>query len=96
LGPDDRFVGIIRLAISRGMEYDKFLEAMSYAFFFRATDENGLKSEPDILFDQTLSKGLNYALEQVCGFDAEKDKKLIEKLGSDYLNLKAIFQKIQI
>lgn len=96
LGHDDRFVGIIRLAISRGMEYDKFLDAMLYAFFFRAADENGLKSEQDILFDQTLSKGLNYALEQVCGFDAEKDKKLIEKLGSDYLNLKAIFQKIQI
>ena len=51
LGPDDRFIGIIRMAICQGMEYDKFLEAMLYAFFFQATDENGLKSKPDEWFE---------------------------------------------
>lgn len=69
LGPEDRFVGIIRLAMSQKMEYDKFLEAMSYAFFFHATDENGSKPEQDKWFDQTLKKGMEYTLKQVCGFD---------------------------
>jgi len=80
LGPDDRFVGIIRLAESQGMDYKKFLEAMSYAFFFQATDENGNRSEQDVLFDQTLIKGLQFTLEYICGFNPIKDKKLIEEL----------------
>src|SRR5665647_429479 len=78
LGPDDRFVGIIRLAISQRMDYGKFLEAMSYAFFFQATDENGFKSKQDEWFDQTLINGLQYILEKVCGFDPVKDQLLIE------------------
>jgi len=89
LGPDDRFIGIIRLAISLQMQCDKFLEAMSYAFFFRATDENGFKSKPDEWFDQTLTNGIPYTFEHVCGFDPVKDKKLIEELMGYYQNLKS-------
>lgn len=89
LGPDDRFVGIIRQSIRLGMEYEKFLEAMSYALFFEATDESGSKSKPDEWFDQALSKGLNYALEKVCGFDPKKDKILIDKLMGYHQKLKS-------
>lgn len=89
LGPDDRFVGIIRLAISQGMDYGKFLEAMSYAFFFQATDENGFKSKQDEWFDQTLINGLQYTLEKVCGFDPVKDQLLIKELMGFYQKLKS-------
>jgi len=89
LGPDDRFIGIIRLAISLGMEYDKFLEAMSYAFLFQATDENGFKSKPDEWFDQILTNGIPYTLEHVCKFDPVTDKKLIEEMMAYYQKLKS-------
>lgn len=95
LGPDDRFIGIIRLAIRQGIECDKFLEAMSYALFFEATDENGSKSKPDEWFDQTLLKGLNYVLEKVCGFDPEKDKILIDKLMGYNQKLKSYKSKFK-
>jgi len=77
LGPDDRFAGIIRLAEKQGMPYDKILEAMVYAFFFNATDENGNSSARDILFDNYRTKGVSYALQKVCGWDLVKDIKLI-------------------
>ncbi|MBV5314173.1 MAG: hypothetical protein JZU47_12800 [Prolixibacteraceae bacterium] len=89
LGADDRFIGIIRMAISQGMECDKFLEAISYAFFFQATDENGSKSKPDECFDETLTNGIPYTLEHLCGFDPVKDKKLIEEMMAYYQKLKS-------
>ncbi len=65
LGPDDRFVGVIRLAISLDMKYDKILEAMAYAFYFKASDENGNRTSQDILYDNYLSKGVKYTLQKV-------------------------------
>ena len=86
LGPDDRFMGIIRLAIPLGMPYDKILEAMSYAFYFKATDENGKRSEQDIIFEKYLSIGLDYTLQKVCGMDLtqKQDQKLIKEAKSYY------------
>jgi mannitol-1-phosphate 5-dehydrogenase len=85
LGPDDRFVGIIRLAQQRNMDYDLILKAMTYAFSFHATDENGNRSEPDIRFDQLLEQGVEVVLEKVCGFDPVEDSELraIEQLIID-------------
>jgi len=77
LGPDDRFVGIIRLAVNLGMKYDKILKAMAYAFVFRATDEKGNRSVQDLLFDNYWSEGIEFTLQKVCGFDPGKDKMLI-------------------
>ena len=87
LGPDDRFVGIIRLAEKQGMPYDKILEAMVYAFFFNATDENGNSCTKDILFDNYRTKGVLYALQKVCGFDSVKDIKLIDDFKRYYYEL---------
>lgn len=84
LESDDRFAGIIRLAISLGMNYDKILKAMAYAFYFQATDENGRKSDQDILFDKYRSKGIEFTLQKVCGFDPLKDKKLIAEFETYY------------
>ncbi|MCG8308639.1 MAG: hypothetical protein MI975_14700, partial [Cytophagales bacterium] len=79
LGPDDRFMGIIRLAISLELKFDKILKAMAYAFYFQAKDENSNISEPDILFDNYLEQGPEYTLQRVCGFDQSKDKNLFEE-----------------
>jgi mannitol-1-phosphate 5-dehydrogenase len=58
LGADDRFVGVIRLAQQQGMAYDRIVQAMSYAFAFRATDENGNRSEADKRFDSYLEEAV--------------------------------------
>ena len=79
LGPDDRFVGVIRLAETLGMNVDKIVQAMTYAFRFKATGENGERSPQDVLFDEYLSAGLEYPLQKVCGFDPVKDNDLIAK-----------------
>lgn len=73
-------MGIIRLAIPLKMPYDKILEAMSYAFFFKATDENGNRPEQDIIFEEYLSHGLDYTLQKVCGMDPVYDRELTEEV----------------
>lgn len=80
LGPDDRFVGIIRQAEILGMDCEKIIQAMTYAFRFKATDENGEKARQDMLFDEYLANGLEYALEEICRFDRLNDKDLIRKV----------------
>ncbi|MCK9641355.1 MAG: hypothetical protein M0R39_15730 [Prolixibacteraceae bacterium] len=94
LGPDDRFVGIIRLAISLGIKYNMILKAMAYAFCFKASDENGHRSSPDILFDNYRSRGMKFALQEVCGFDPVKDKKLITEFKEYYnaLNINQVYK----
>ncbi|SFU38513.1 mannitol-1-phosphate 5-dehydrogenase [Porphyromonadaceae bacterium KHP3R9] len=80
LGPDDRFMGVIRVAISLGMPHDKILEAMAYAFFFKATDENGNRSAQDLIFERELAGGVNHALQRICGIDLVTDRELSEKI----------------
>ena len=81
LGPDDRFVGIIRLAIQQEKEYDKILEAMVYGFFFRATDEHGrlFKHDNDFI-KQLKDKGIDFILQTVCKFDPDIDRVLIKQV----------------
>ncbi|MDX9880423.1 MAG: hypothetical protein RBS73_00060 [Prolixibacteraceae bacterium] len=90
LGPDDRFVGMVRLAQKQRKPYDKILQAMAYAFFFRATDETGNRPVPDILFDRYLSRGLEFALQEVCKFDRVKDRRLILHLRNYYLMISGL------
>lgn len=82
LGPNDRFMGIIRLAIQQGMKYDQILKAMVYGFSFKATDENGQRAKPDILFDSYMTKGLDYTFQKVCGMIPEKNKNIISQIKS--------------
>ena len=79
LGPDDRFVGMIRLARQQGMACGKILEAMAYAFCFKSTDETGNRSSDDLLFDDILSQGVEVPLLNVCGFDPQEDQELIDE-----------------
>jgi len=85
LSANDRFVGIIRMAESFGMNFNKILEAMTYAFYFKASDEKGERSAQDILFDRHLLIGIESVLHDVCGFDSVADKKLIEELKNQYI-----------
>lgn len=82
LGPNDRFMGIIRLAMQQGMEYDHILRAMVYGFYFKATDENGRRSEPDATFDAYMTKGLDYALRKLYGLPP--DNNLPDRIKSYY------------
>lgn len=60
---------------------------MVYAFCFKATDENGNRSQQDILFDNYLSEGLEYTLQKVCEFDPVKEDKLICEFVKYYSDL---------
>jgi mannitol-1-phosphate 5-dehydrogenase len=80
LGPDDRFMGAIRLAIRLGMPYDKILKAMSYGFYFKAKDEEGNYFTADITFVEALSKEFELTLIQNLGFDPINDRTIIEEL----------------
>ena len=73
LGLDDRFMGAIRLAQKHNKEYSLIFEAMTYAFTFTATDENGNRSPPDTLFDEYLRKGRDYVLRHVCRMDSDEE-----------------------
>lgn len=48
-----------------------------YGFSFKATDENGQRAKPDILFDSYMTKGLDYTFQKVCGMIPEKNKNII-------------------
>jgi len=90
LGPEDRFVGIIRLALNQKMNYNKILEAMAYAFYFTASDENGNSSPEDIVFGKYLSRGLEFTLHKVCGFDPVKDETLLKEIIQYYYSFQSI------
>ena len=84
LGADDRFVGIIRLAEKQNMSYEKILQALVYAFYFEATDENGCRHPNDSLFDNYKSKGFEFVLQEVCGFDSANERNLVDEFKDFY------------
>ena len=89
LGIDDRFAGIIQMARQKKLHYDFILQSMTYAFFFEKTDENGKKDPQDEPFMQTLKKdGIRKTLINLCGFDSEKDKYLLDDIEIQYQKLK--------
>jgi len=87
LGPDDRFVGIIRMAERHRMNNEEIIKAMTHSFFFRVTDENGNRSEQDILLDDCLAAGLEYTLQKICGFDEGSDQNLISRCLACYADI---------
>ncbi len=85
---DDRFVGIIRLAIQQGMAYNDILKAMVYGLFFRCSDEYGKQFPSDIdFFDNFDKKGLDHILQAVCMLDTDKDFNMIRKINNLYSDL---------
>ena len=85
---DDRFVGIIRLAIQQGMAYNNILKALVYGLFFRCSDEYGKQFPSDIdFFNNFDKKGLDHILQAVCMFDPNIDLYLIKSINKYYIDL---------
>ncbi len=70
LGPEDRIVGVLKLAYKYKLPYGKILYTLKCAMIFNATDQNGKRSENDIRFSEFLKKnGISSVLKQVCRLD---------------------------
>lgn len=72
LGPEDRVVGAIRMAIKTNMPYDRILKVVDYAIRFQAKDEQGSRTTSDTQFTEEAKKGKTYILNKVCGL-SEKE-----------------------
>lgn len=66
LGPDDRLVGALKLALKYKMPYDKILYIIACAINFRAANEQGSRSEADEQFSKEAKLGISSVLETVC------------------------------
>jgi mannitol-1-phosphate 5-dehydrogenase len=76
LGKDDRFMGIIRLALKTGKPFARILEAMTLALFFRAGDESNREFPGDIEFNEAFKKDPDALLESICGRGVVKETDL--------------------
>lgn len=86
LGSDDRFMGAIHLAMELGLPYNLILDAMSYGFLFKATDETGKPYAADSLFLDAFSQGINQVFVQLLGFNNKIDKQVTDKVIMKMLN----------
>jgi mannitol-1-phosphate 5-dehydrogenase len=79
LGPEDRLVAPISEAIHTGLPYDKILYALVCGFYFRAKDESGNYLHSDLKFYESFKPDIGYLMTRFCGFDPEKNKKLLNQ-----------------
>jgi len=86
LGPDDRFMGAVRLAEKTGNPYGKILEALSYGFFFRAKDEEGRYFPADRIFLESLETNFESTLTGVLKFNPVSDLSVINELKRLYFS----------
>jgi len=84
LGEDDRFVGIIKMAKSLEMPYDRILEGFSYGFLFRGRDEHQQESSADRNFLRECKMGFEKVLIETSGLEDPSDRRevisLVKKL----------------
>jgi len=79
LGPNDRLVGAINLAIEMNMPYDKILFALVCGCYFRATDQEGKMLPSDIEFDKIYKKNIRKVMINICDFNESRDLSVIEQ-----------------
>jgi mannitol-1-phosphate 5-dehydrogenase len=84
LGTDDRFMSPIHFALQYHLQHDLILKAMSYAFGFRARDEEGNILQSDNLFLESLEKDFESTLTGLLGYDRVLDRKVIDELKGLY------------
>ena len=87
LGPDDRFMGIIRMAQPHGLAYGKILEAMIYGLLFRGKDESGKPYPGDVSMAGALSEDPGKTIDEVCGLHVPGDEKMIRECKYLYVQL---------
>jgi len=76
LGPEDRLIGALKLALKYKMPYDKILYIIACAINFKATDEQGTRSESDKKFSKEAELGISHILETVGKLDKNKYSKI--------------------
>ncbi len=86
LSSDDRFMGIVHMAIEKQMPYDLILKAMSYGFSFNARDEEGNATDSDAAFLERLSVDFEATLVGLLHLHSENDQKIILQLHTYYLS----------
>ncbi len=72
LGPEDRLAGVLKLALNYKMPYDKILYIIACALNFKATDEQGKRSENDRKFSSEAELGISYILESISKLEKNK------------------------
>lgn len=85
LGEGDRFMGAIRMADEIGMPYDLLVRAMSYGFFFRATDEDSRPNPGDTRLLKLLEMDFDRTLRENLLLNRETDHQLRSELNQLYL-----------
>jgi len=83
LGPDDRFVGAIKLAQKMNMPYDKILQAFCYGFYFKASDDKGDRLTGDVQFIKEWELDQESVLLNVCGLHNNSDRLRILKIFNE-------------
>jgi len=78
LGPDDRFLGAIRLAQLHQQAYGLILEALALGMSFQATDEKGALFPGDDEFHQLWESDPDRVFPEIMGLDPVKDAALID------------------
>ncbi len=84
LSTDDRFMGVIHLAMQYRKPFDMILEAMSLGLCFRAKDEEGNMFPSDIVFLGALSIEFESTLINDLALDPIADYFIIEELKKRY------------
>ena len=80
LAPDDRFMGAIKLAGEVNLPHDLIIEAMSFGFLFRATDEFGNPYPPDKVFLESIAADFERSITSLLNLQRKTDSDIIEKL----------------
>lgn len=89
LGRDDRFMGIIRMAVRTHLPYDMILEAMTMGFLFRAGNEQGTMLPQDIEFHSACNKNPDQMLKDVCGLNDSIYGTVMEQLKQNLNTLRS-------
>jgi len=79
LGPEDRIVPLIRIAISKKLPYQRILKALLAGILFPAKDADGNMIESDKLFIEKYNQNTLKILQEHCRFDILKEKIIYHK-----------------
>jgi len=79
LGPDDRLVGAIKLAIEMNLPYRKILKVLICGCRFRSSAEDGKMLQADIEFTSIYETGIRNVMIRICGFDEIRDEAIIQE-----------------
>ena len=90
LGPEDRIIGALKMALKANGEHDLIDKTLVYALHFKAMDERGNYYQQDKWFlEQLHARGIDWVFTDICKLDMKTDKGIIENLKKFYNYLKS-------